>query len=50
MFIQWARSNCIRGVLRAWEVIEGSLESRRDTRSVEASGRIGTSVMRLEIS
>jgi len=31
-------------------VTEGSLHSGRDARSVEASGRMGTSAIRLEIS
>jgi len=50
MSSQSARSDCIRGALRAWWEMEGSLDSGRDTRSVEASSKIGTSAMRSKAS
>jgi len=50
MFSQLVRSSCSRGALRAWLVTDGSLPKGRGMRSVQASGRIGISAMRSEIS
>jgi len=50
MSSQSATSSCTRGVLSAWYLIESSLNKGRDTRSVKASRRMGTSAIRSVVS